>query len=159
MNEKNKKKEINNKLVKYDSLTIQEKKQLLIQLQQNKSSLESRIKEKQDLIENLKRQLDRQELDNKIDTLTKQTKDVKPVVSDPKTKTVIIECSGGLIVDVKGLPEGYEYAIHDYDNKGICKICGDEVQEWEFRDHLEGHNPNAKQIDWHDLYEFFDEVC
>ena len=50
---KNKKGEIKNRLVKYDSLTEQEKQQLVNRLKQDKSNLETRIKEKQNIVDYL----------------------------------------------------------------------------------------------------------
>jgi hypothetical protein len=34
-----------------------------------------------------------------------------------ENKVIIIECSGGVVVDVKGLPEGWSYEILDHDNE------------------------------------------
>jgi hypothetical protein len=31
-------------------------------------------------------------------------------------KNIVIEVSGGVVVDVKGLPEGYTYTILDHDD-------------------------------------------
>lgn len=49
----NRKEKIKNRLVKYDSLIEQEKQQLVNQLKQDKSNLETRIKEKQSIIDYL----------------------------------------------------------------------------------------------------------
>ena len=49
----NRKENIKNRLMKYDSLTEQEKQQLVNQLKQDKSNLETRIKEKQSIIDYL----------------------------------------------------------------------------------------------------------
>ncbi|GAG86977.1 unnamed protein product [marine sediment metagenome] len=137
--------------------TKKEKKQLLKQLEQDLSQLKSQTAEKQKIIDQLKMNLEKEGLINKIDTLTGDKPE--PIIEKQEDdKIIIIECSGGLVDDVKGLPEGYTYDIHDYDNEGICKICGDKVVEWEFKEHLESHNPNAKKFDWKELYDFFEEV-
>ena len=147
-----------NRLAKYDSLTVLEKQELLKQLKQDQSKLETRTKEKQKIIDDLDNSTKKQGLLDKIDKLSKQTKNVIPVVSEDYTKTITIECSGGLVTDVTGLPEGYDYEIIDYDNKGVCKICGDTVIEHDWREHLCSHNPNADGLDWKELNEFFDDV-
>lgn len=132
-------------------------KDKLKQLEQEISQLKSQTAEKQKKTDQLKMNLEKEGLINKIDTLTKDKPE--PIIKKQEdSKIIIIECSGGLVDDVKGLPEGYTYDIHDYDNEGICKICGDKVVEWEFREHLESHNPNAKKLKGNDLYDFFEEV-
>lgn len=131
-----------------------EKKQLLKQLKQEMSQLKFQIVEKQRKADQLKINLDREELINKIDKLTEDKPE--PIIKEQEdTREIVINIIEGIVDDIKGLPEGYTYDIHDYDNKGICKICGDKVPEWEFKEHLEGHNPNAKKLDWKELLDFF----
>lgn len=63
-----------------------------------------------------------------------------------KPKTIIIETSGGLVTDVKNLPEGYGYDIHDFDNTSICNLCGDKVYAFEQVTHLvEKHKIDMKK--------------
>ncbi len=159
MKEKNKNKKNKNRLVKlkeyYNTLTIKEKRKLLKDLINGKTKLKMRLSEKQKIIDYLTNSIQKQEYINSIDNLTKdRVIEIKTEIVEKKT--IIIECSGGLVDDVKGLPDGYDYDIHDYDNKGICKICGDELQEWEWHDHLISHNPNAKKLDWREINNFFD---
>lgn len=33
------------------------------------------------------------------------------------TKTITIVVRGGVVIDVEGLPEGYDYELKDYDNE------------------------------------------
>lgn len=143
---------------KYKNLSKKEKRQLLQQLDLDQVNLQDRLKEKQVIIEQLKKEVGKQALIDKIDTLTKEKPEIDQETKEESDKTIIIECSGGLVDDVKGLPEGYTYDIHDYDNKGICKICNEEVLEWEWQEHLEKHNPNAKKLDWTELHDFFEDV-
>ena len=148
---KNKKGDKKNRLVKlkkqYDTLIDQEKQELLETLQNDVSRHKKVINEKTELVDYLKRSLEKKELIDKIDKLAKKTKNVVPVVSEKYNKTITIEVEEGLIQDVKGLPEGYDYDIVDYDCKGICKICGEEVLEHDWCEHLKEHNPNADNLD------------
>ena len=37
----------------------------------------------------------------------------------------------------------------------VCKVCGDNVQEDDLREHLSAHNPNARGLDLEDIREQF----
>jgi len=39
---------------------------------------------------------------------------------------------------------------------GICKICGETVRQSGYRIHLEGHNPNARGMEWQCVEEQFE---
>lgn len=36
-----------------------------------------------------------------------------------------------------------------------CKTCGDPVQTAQMREHLEGHNPNARSFEWEQILDCF----
>ena len=37
-------------------------------------------------------------------------------------KTIVIEVKGGLVIDVRNLPDGWNYDLIDWD---VCSECGD----------------------------------
>ena len=39
----------------------------------------------------------------------------------------------------------------------VCKTCGENVEEAEMREHLEGHNPNARQMEAGQVRNCFEE--
>ena len=41
-------------------------------------------------------------------------------LSDIKKRTIIIEVRGGVVIDVRGLPEGWEYELIDHDVEQHC---------------------------------------
>jgi len=77
---------------------------------------------------------------------------------EKEEKNIIVEVEGGLVSDIKNLPEGWTYEIHDNDIKGICSLCKETVVRWQWRDHLKSHNPNAEKMEPEEVGEFFSDV-
>lgn len=41
-----------------------------------------------------------------------------------KPTLIIITCEGGVVQDVAGVPDGYDYAVHDLDAHEVGDDCG-----------------------------------
>ncbi len=104
----NRKENIENRLVKYDSLTEQEKQRLVNQLKQDKSNLETRIKEKQNIIDYL------------VNLIRKEEK---------KEIHVVISLFSGCLNEVKVFTE-VEKAREEY-KKQILEAGFSSVEEYE----------------------------
>jgi hypothetical protein len=80
-----------------------------------------------------------------------------------ETKNIVVEVEGGIVTDVKYVPEGYTYEVRDNDIRGVCSICHKTVPKWEWPKHLASHNEKVgkrlvRHMDAEETGEYFIEV-